>query len=552
MVGIEPPGPDRLPEGPSRDLVFALHALYRGSGKPSVRQIARAIRDGDYRDTVSHETVAAMLHGDRGLPRWEKLEAVVSVLALRHTPPLDPVAEATRMQELWHAAQGHANPGETVRDLARTAAATPSASGVIGAPTDPAEQARWGFSEPPAVSGVLPRRRGRSARQLLPWLGMRLRSRAGRWRLAAVASVAVAVCIAGVITGLRLTGGVASGSFQATAAVNGSQPEAFAVTSSHVLEYDRFRDGAWSGWQPMPGGGRYLGTPATVTDSAERLEVFARTTNKTIVRFYQSAPGTDSWKGPEQLGAGQFFSNPSAANWTGHGLVVFALRAGGLMGIDSQAGTALTASWSGWHAFGTTAVGQPVAVANHGDGHPEVFAIARDGSSVVHVYNQGSGWKGWSSPLAQGGAFTGVPAVSKDATGRLEVLVRTATGSLESFWQEHPGWGAWMNAYPIGSGIVGNPELLAVGGGQLEVFAERADGDLGYSTQVQAHSAQWSAWASLPGRVSGVPAVVYASGRIDIVASVGGSVCDIYSAGTSGWSGCRPLSGASAVITGSP
>jgi hypothetical protein len=351
----------------------------------------------------------------------------------------------------------------------------------------------------------------------------------------------VAVCVAGVITGLRLTGG--GGGLRVTAVVNGSQPEAFAVTSTHVLEYDSFRNGAGPGWRPMPGDGRYLGTPATVTDSTGRLEVFARTANRTIVRFYQSAPGTGSWKGPEPLGAGQFTSDPSAVNWAGHGLVVFARRTGGLMGIDSQADIELTASWSGWHAFGTIAVGQPVAVANPG-GHPEVFAITSDGGSVVHVYNQGHGWKGWY-PLAQGGAFTGVPAVSKDATGRVEVLVRTATGSLESFWQAHPGYGKWEHAYPIGSGIIGDPELIAVRGGQLEVFAERAGGNLGYSTQLQADSAHWSAWASLPGRVSGMPAVVYASGRTDIVASVGASVCDIYSAGTSGWSSCRPLSGAS-------
>ncbi len=542
MVGIEPPGVDRLPEGPGRDLVLALHALYRGSGKPSTRRIAEDVQNGDYRDTVSHETVAAMLRGDRGLPRWEKLEAVVSVLALRHTPPLDPVAEATRIQELWHAAQGHADLDEAARDLARTPAATPPASGVIEAPADPAGPAQWECSEPRAVSGVLPYLRGRSARQFLSRPGILLRSRACRWRLAAASFVAVAVCIAGVITGLRLTGGgVASESFRITAAVNGNEPEAFAITNTYVLEYDSFRNGSRSGWQPLPGGGRYLGTPATVTDSAGRLEVFARTANNTIVRYYQSAPGADSWDGPELLGAERFTSDPSAVNWPGHGLMVFARRTGGLMGIDSQAGTGVTSSWSGWHSFGTIAVGQPVAVANHGDGHPEVFAVASDGGSLIHAYDQGRGWKGWS-PLAQGSAFTGVPAVNKDATGRVEVLVRTTTGYLESFWQGHPGFGSWNTAL-IGSGIVGDPALIAAGG-QLEVFAERAGGSLGYSTQLQADSAGWSAWASLPGRFSGEPAVVYASGRTDILASVGGSVCDIHSVGTSGWSGWRPLSGA--------
>jgi hypothetical protein len=524
MVGIEPPGLDRLPEGPGRDLVLALHALYRGSGKPSTRRIAEDVHDGDYRDTVSHETVAAMLHGDRGLPRWEKLEAVVSVLALRHTPSLDPVAEAMRMQEYWHAAQGHANLGE------------------IEAPADTAGPAQGEFSAPPAVSGVLPHPTGRSARQFHLWPGMRLRSRAARWRLAAVALVVVGV--AGIISDLGLTGGgAASAGFQITAAVNINQPEAFAITNAGVLEYNLFRNGAGSGWQPLPGGGRYLSAPATVT-VAGRLEVFARTVSKTIVGFYQSAPGAGSWDGPEKLGTDQFTGDPSVVNWPGHGLVMFARQSDGLMGIDSQAGTGPAAPWSGWHSFGTIAVGQPVAVANFGDGHPEVFAIASDGGGLVHAYNQGRGWKGWN-PMPQGGAFTGIPAVIKDATGRVEVLVGTATGYLQSFWQEHPGFGSWNTAFlPIGSDIIGAPELISVDG-RLEMFAERAGGSLGYSTQLQANSADWSAWASLPGQVSGEPAAVHTSDRTDILASVGGRICDLYSVGPSGWSSWRPLSGAS-------
>jgi hypothetical protein len=367
--------------------------------------------------------------------------------------------------------------------------------------------------------------------------------------VAAVIIIAVALNPKGVMarfqSGLRPIDGGTIESTQITAAMNGIQPEAFAITNAGVLEYNMFRNGAGSGWQPLPGGGRYLSAPATVTDSAGRLEVFARTTSKTIVRYYQSAPGAGSWDGPEKLGTGQFTGDPSVVNWPGHGLVVFARRTDGLLAIDSQAGTGTTASWTGWHSFGTIAVGQPVAVANHGDGHPEVFAIASDGGGLLHAYNQGSGWKGWN-PMPQGGPFTGTPAVAKDATGRVDVLVGTATGNLQSYWQENPGWGSWNTAFiPFGSDIVGAPELISVGG-RLEVFAERADGILEYSTQLQADTADWSTWASLPGPVSGEPAVVYApsSGRTDILANVGGSIGDRYSVGTSGWSTWRPLSGA--------
>jgi predicted NBD/HSP70 family sugar kinase len=68
-----------------------------------LRKIASAIATGDYRDTVSHEKVSAMLNGE-GLPRWSKLEAVVRQLAAWHVPGRDPDSEAARFLAMWEAA----------------------------------------------------------------------------------------------------------------------------------------------------------------------------------------------------------------------------------------------------------------------------------------------------------------------------------------------------------------------------------------------------------------------------------------------------------------
>jgi hypothetical protein len=105
VTGIELPGEDRLPSGGLRDLVTALHSLYRGAGRPGLRVISKAVTDGDFRDTVSHEKVSAMLHG-QNLPKWSKLECVVRQLAKWHTPRLDPDQEAARFLVLWQAASG--------------------------------------------------------------------------------------------------------------------------------------------------------------------------------------------------------------------------------------------------------------------------------------------------------------------------------------------------------------------------------------------------------------------------------------------------------------
>lgn len=103
MVGIQLPDENKLPPGPLRDLVTALHALYRGAGRPGLRKIASAIAAGDYRDTVSHEKVSAMLNG-QGLPRWSKLEALVRQLAAWQVPSRDPDSEAARFLAMWEAA----------------------------------------------------------------------------------------------------------------------------------------------------------------------------------------------------------------------------------------------------------------------------------------------------------------------------------------------------------------------------------------------------------------------------------------------------------------
>ena len=103
-MGIAMPGPDRLPPGPHRDLVEALHQLYRGAGKPGLRRMATAILDGDFRDTVSHEKISTMLRGE-SVPSWTKLEPVVRVLAGWNATRLDADAESARIQRLWHRTQ---------------------------------------------------------------------------------------------------------------------------------------------------------------------------------------------------------------------------------------------------------------------------------------------------------------------------------------------------------------------------------------------------------------------------------------------------------------
>jgi hypothetical protein len=95
------PGEDDLPAGPHRDLVAALHDLYRRSGMLSTRALSEAVKRCDEcPDTLSHEGVSVILHG-KGISGWPKLESLVRVLAMRAVDK--PVLETTirAIHALW-------------------------------------------------------------------------------------------------------------------------------------------------------------------------------------------------------------------------------------------------------------------------------------------------------------------------------------------------------------------------------------------------------------------------------------------------------------------
>jgi hypothetical protein len=127
MVGIDLPGKDRLPAGPERDLVEALHELYGGAGKPGLRRIANAIVKGEFRDTVSDETVSDMLNGE-SVPHWSKLECVVRQLAVWNVSRLDPDTTAARFLSLWEGVSSAMSMGPPAEGCCQGDGTTPVAS----------------------------------------------------------------------------------------------------------------------------------------------------------------------------------------------------------------------------------------------------------------------------------------------------------------------------------------------------------------------------------------------------------------------------------------
>lgn len=100
-MAIAMPNERDLPPGSLRRLVEALHQLYAEAGRPGTRTLSKAIQaNDDLGAMVSHETIAAMLHG-KGTPSWPRLEACVRQLAAMSPRRPDPDATALRFHELW-------------------------------------------------------------------------------------------------------------------------------------------------------------------------------------------------------------------------------------------------------------------------------------------------------------------------------------------------------------------------------------------------------------------------------------------------------------------
>jgi len=126
-VAIAMPGPERLPAGPTRDFVTAVHALYDAAGRPGARVISQGIRrDLSLRETVSHETISAVLRG-ASLPGWAKVRSIVIELSRESIAQPDRGATVARFQRLWLAAQA-----EPSSATAETSAVAPAQVAVPG------------------------------------------------------------------------------------------------------------------------------------------------------------------------------------------------------------------------------------------------------------------------------------------------------------------------------------------------------------------------------------------------------------------------------------
>jgi tRNA A-37 threonylcarbamoyl transferase component Bud32 len=382
----------------------------------------------------------------------------------------------------------------------------------------------------------------------------------GRHRAVLVAGLAAVVVAASVAITVALSSNstpkVASTAFQtpvteafrvATAVNADGTTELVAVAQDGSLMQDHFVNGSWSGWAGLPGGlpggQNFTGIPAIGTSADGRLVIFARTTGREVAELWQSTPGSQSWQGPATLGTEQISSDPAVVSMPGGHLEVFARLGNGGLGAVSQLSAADLGRWSGWTSLGGTLGGPPVTAVN-GNRLPEIFALAPNGSLMHDPYRNGS-WAGWSA-LPGGQAFTGVPAVGKNADGRLELFARTKSGAIEHVWQVPGGSGGWDGAPVLIGNAVSDPAVFSANEGRLEIFAVVAKGKMMHTWQLQpVAGTAWNRPQSLAGHSVGAPAAIRVNGHSQLFArGPDGKIgYDHLDGSTGAWSGWSALPG---------
>lgn len=98
-MSIALPGPDKVPDGPHRDLLVRLHDLYSQAGKPATRVISKRI-DDEKLESVSYETISALLRGDK-VPGWARLQSIIVALCRASVHKVDVTEELVRFNGLW-------------------------------------------------------------------------------------------------------------------------------------------------------------------------------------------------------------------------------------------------------------------------------------------------------------------------------------------------------------------------------------------------------------------------------------------------------------------
>jgi phage gp45-like len=263
--------------------------------------------------------------------------------------------------------------------------------------------------------------------------------------------------------------------------------------------------GAWSTWGSLGGQLTLTSSPAAVSSTSGRIDLFARGINGSL---YQKTYKNNGWSAWTSLGGHlATTTGPAVSSWSSTGrLDVF------VVGTDYALWHRYYQNnvWSPWESLGGRLTASPAAV-SWSNGRIDVFGRGGDGS-LWHRFYDYNAWSAWE-PLGGQLAPNDGPAVSSWAAGHLDVFV---VGTNNALYQKSYQNGAWSIWTSLGGKLTSSPAAVSSGNGRIDVFGRGSDSAL-YQKTFQ--NGAWSGWTSLGGQLTlntGPAVSSQATGQLDI------------------------------------
>lgn len=255
--------------------------------------------------------------------------------------------------------------------------------------------------------------------------------------------------------------------------------DVFVRTSSGRLSH-RYRSSGGSWTRSLDLGGSLASQPAAAARA--RLHVAVRWTDGTIRYRRTTDSGWTSWT---SLG-GTFTSAPAIAVPAANRVDVVARGTDGRL----RWRTKLDGSWSSWRTLSGVVASSP-ALASRTTGRLSLAARRADGHLLTRAYRVGGGWTVWRD---QGGSLASPPAVTSPATDRLDVVARHPDGTMRlRRWYAPTGWSSWTT---IPGATFSSGPGAGSDGAAVRVVAVRTDGQLREAVR-RTPTADWSTWGRI-------------------------------------------------------
>ena len=227
-----------------------------------------------------------------------------------------------------------------------------------------------------------------------------------------------------------------------------------------------------------------------------------------------SSVGFVGWSAWDDVGAGQFDSDPAAISWmhTEPTHVVVRQAGGDIAWTHSRTGGS---GWNEWGSIGAPpgGAGSAPALASRGSNRLDVFVRGKLDDRLYHKTYDGS----WGAEWTQLGdmSFKGKPA----ALGRGDYVDVVVTGRDDAVWRlsSTPNWADHFES--LGGRVhPGSSPALANSPSGLVVFVRGAENSRLYANFLQG---SWTGWEELGGILAGDPAAISTNGnQLEVVAPI--------------------------------